>query len=262
MRLRMNLLENSYDFINSSLLFYRFAQEDDGSWKIAFINLVQAIELMTKEKLRRSNKFLVFENIDKPKNTISLAVALDRMIKILELPLDQSDVETIHHAIKLRNQMMHYEIDLSINELKEKYCILFEFATSFHFRFLDGELHDHIDESLWEEEANLMELFRIQFIMYNSEKVYSAFPKEMLEAQYIEEYEINGEIYPRIKYGDEEYGYGLRHTRERCGDCTVKIGEYHVPGCDIEQCPKCKGQSISCGCDDLEYDDNEEDENV
>lgn len=178
----MNLLENSYDFVNSSLLYFGYSEDDERNWKIAFINLVQALELMAKEKLRRANKYFIYENIDRPNNTISLSVALDRMVNILELPLDDKDVSNIRKAIQIRNQMMHYEIDLSIHELKAKYSSLFEFATSFHVRFLDSELHEHIHESLWEVEASLMEFFKTKVILYNNEEVYSAFPKEMIEA--------------------------------------------------------------------------------
>ena len=35
-----------------------------------------------------------------------------------------------------------------------------------------------------------------------------------------------------------------------CGDCGVKEGELHKDGCDMEKCPKCGGQLISCGCYD------------
>ncbi|MEC0234870.1 hypothetical protein P4H71_11080 [Paenibacillus kribbensis] len=128
MRLKMNLLENAYDFLNSSLFYYSHAERDFRAWKIAFINIVQSIELMTKEKLRRSNKFLIYENIDNPKNTISFSLALDRMINILELPLDKDDIQKIKKAIALRNQMMHFEIDFPVQELKAKYSVLFEFV--------------------------------------------------------------------------------------------------------------------------------------
>lgn len=249
MYLKMNLLENAYDFINSSLLYYSYSEEDGRNWKIAFINIVQAIELLAKEKIRQTNKIFVYENIDNPKNTISLSVALDRMLSILELPIDDKDVSTVRKAIQIRNQMMHYEIDLPIHELKAKYSVLFEFATSFHFRFLDGELHAHIHEDLWETEAELMELFKAKFITYYSEEVHSAFPREMLDAQYLVEYIIAGEVFQRIRHGDEVFN-GVRHKNERCAECLVKLGEYHVPGCDWERCPKCFGQAIGCGCGD------------
>jgi hypothetical protein len=248
MRLKMTLLENAYDFLNSSLLYYHYAQESENDWKIAFINLVQSLELMSKEKLRRSNKFLVFENIDRPKNTISLSLALDRMVNILGLTLEDKDISNIRKAIEIRNQMMHFEVDLSVYELKSKYSELFEFITSFHLRFLDGELHSHINMELWEEEASLMEFFKSEVVTYNNVEVNKKYPKEMMQAQSTPVYFFNGEVFPRIRFGDENYGSISIHETGRCHDCNVTLGQYHVFGCDWEQCPKCYGQAIGCGC--------------
>jgi hypothetical protein len=33
-----------------------------------------------------------------------------------------------------------------------------------------------------------------------------------------------------------------------CHDCGVKSGKPHKPGCDVEKCPKCGCQLISCDC--------------
>ena len=35
---------------------------------------------------------------------------------------------------------------------------------------------------------------------------------------------------------------------ERCHDCDCLLGEKHYDGCDVEECPKCHGQLISCEC--------------
>lgn len=37
-----------------------------------------------------------------------------------------------------------------------------------------------------------------------------------------------------------------------CHDCGIAHGNYHHPGCDVERCPRCGGQLISCGCLDEE----------
>lgn len=45
---------------------------------------------------------------------------------------------------------------------------------------------------------------------------------------------------------------------QRCHDCNVKSGGYHHPGCDVERCPQCRGQLISCSCTPDEDEDDDE----
>lgn len=34
----------------------------------------------------------------------------------------------------------------------------------------------------------------------------------------------------------------------RCSDCGAMEGEFHHPGCDWEECPKCGQQLLGCDC--------------
>ena len=75
-------------------------------------------------------------------------------------------------------------------------------------------------------------------------------------------FKIDYEWMPRIRFGDPgdlAYGYREFHDGDQCPDCACRVGQYHHPGCDMEACPKCGEQMISCNCSLTEVSDPEED---
>lgn len=69
-----------------------------------------------------------------------------------------------------------------------------------------------------------------------------------------------GRQVPLWPYGKGPYD---RQGGPRCGDCGVQRGGYHHPGCDLQRCPICRGQLMSCDCmyeDDYDDDDDDEDD--
>ena len=55
----------------------------------------------------------------------------------------------------------------------------------------------------------------------------------------------NQQMYPTIPYINPAT---FDAENPNCHDCGVQIGAKHHPGCDMERCPRCGGQLISCGC--------------
>lgn len=86
------------------------------------------------------------------------------------------------------------------------------------------------------------------FVEYNRTQVASFWPK-MIEAAQRKPASLVTRPLDRIRFGEESW---WKSSQEKpptpCHDCAVLLGQYHVPGCDMEQCPACGGQQIGCGC--------------
>ena len=84
-----------------------------------------------------------------------------------------------------------------------------------------------------------------EHIIYNGMQVIREWPARVAAAQEERAYEIAGVWFLRIRYGHEQR-YPV--PAAPCHDCAVLRGQFHVPGCDVEECPRCRLQAIGCDC--------------
>lgn len=239
------LLDNAYNFIIESLVQYGKAKTDPKKWPFAIFMLIQGLELLIKQVLKNEHPLFIFENIDKPKNTVTITQALDRLSSISKIKLDEKELRLIKKSIHYRNQILHYEISFNNREFKVIYSQLFEFVHYFHRKHLINELHNAIPEKLWKVEADLISYFKNQFIYYNGIEVNKLTPQEIIEFQKFDGILVDDIVYKRIRYGDEEFA---NPNSKVCHDCGCLRGQFHTEGCDVEQCPICEGQFLGCSC--------------
>jgi hypothetical protein len=86
-----------------------------------------------------------------------------------------------------------------------------------------------------------------KYVIYNGVKVVDWWPQKIETAQQTTTCILNGKGFERLRYGSESEDWGA--DRHPCGDCAVLKMQFHVEGCDIEECPSCGDQMISCDCD-------------
>jgi hypothetical protein len=76
-----------------------------------------------------------------------------------------------------------------------------------------------------------------------------AWAEMVARAQHDRTMNIRGRVYQRAPFGSDWLGQAS--PRRTCRDCGAACGEFHIPRCCWEQCPRCGGQAISCECENF-----------
>jgi len=261
---KLNLLENAFDYLNCSLEFVVRARNShsQNEWKFAIINIAHAIELLLKERLRREHKLLIYANIDKYKpitrhtKTVTWQVLIERISFILGDDFENIDAGRLELANKLRNQMVHYDVELSFPAIYHDFANLWNFVRGFTENILDENLLKHINVELRTEFDDLLSLFEDEIVYFNNLFMSRELKDEILQEQANTHITIDDVQYRRIRYGDlEEYdNFDIGSTpyfNQPCHDCLVIKGQVHLLGCDMERCPKCGRQLLGDDCVDI-----------
>ena len=231
--MKISLLENSHSFLKEALDKAVFSEKDPIQWKFAVFNLVQSIELSLKEKLRREHPALIYSDIDRLRNTVSIDQAINRLSKISKLYFSRSDIKTLTSAKKWRNLIVHYEFEINPKELKPLFAKLLGFLSYFHRKHLDDTLDNIVPTALWEKA--------------------------------IEIFEYSSELYERAKklFNEEEIDSDLIWACEKCGwDAFVIqdiINTRYVCGwwANVIECPDCRENFFEDDCKELQTGDEQ-----
>ncbi|MCO7205320.1 hypothetical protein [Pseudoalteromonas sp. CnMc7-37] len=248
-KLKMTLLENSKSFFIESISKAVQAEKSEEHWKFAILLLVQAIETCLKERLRWTQEILIYSNIDKPKHTVDLWLAISRLEKISKVELDSSDFSAIKTASDLRNQIVHFEFNLSIEQIKSNFVTLVGFYTEFCQKHLDEDIIANLPYPLDQEVMKLDKYVdeleqraksRIENEAINSENVWECsackrdsfviedaidtcyvcgYYEPTVECESCSELELESEI-QGVDFGNMK---GIENWKYFCRDCYEKL---------------------------------------
>ncbi|CAK1724170.1 DUF4145 domain-containing protein [Vibrio crassostreae] len=164
---KLDLLENSQSFLIEAVDKAIGAEDEVRHWQFAILNLVQSLELSLKLILKNIHPLFIYENIDNPKNTVSVTKAIDRLSNpnIGNISFIESEKKGMNSAIKLRNQITHSEFELSVDYAQAQFFKVFSLIATVQRRHFDTQVEDILSAEAIE---NLVFLEKSKKILVNN----------------------------------------------------------------------------------------------
>lgn len=155
--LQFDLLTNARDSLRHAVHLLAWKDSTPSNrHKHALLSVFHCAELLLKERLRRVNAALIWENVDQYPSlsawTVSVDKAISRLTSIGNVVFTSEDRATLLACRNLRNAIQHYEFQVPEKEAK----ILLGELLSFVFSFGASQLSAELDEEFKEDDAWIM----------------------------------------------------------------------------------------------------------
>jgi hypothetical protein len=144
--IKFDLLTNAIDSLRRAVELMAWRDVSDGYSRLkhAISHAAHAIELLLKERLRRTNAAFVWENVDKypslEARTVSADTAVARLMKIADVHVSEDDAAQIRSLRRTRNAIEHYEWEATEREARILVGNALSFALSFAQEHLSVDL--------------------------------------------------------------------------------------------------------------------------
>lgn len=146
--INFDLLANAKDSLRQAveLMAWKEVGDDHGRLKHAIGHAAHAVELLLKERLRRTNGALIWENVDKypslEARTVTVDKAVSRLKKIARITITDQDFDQLRSLRRTRNAIEHYEWETTEREAR----LIIGNALSFAFSFAQEHLEIDLSE--------------------------------------------------------------------------------------------------------------------
>ncbi|MBC17131.1 MAG: hypothetical protein CL942_08770 [Desulfovibrio sp.] len=153
--MKLSLYENAQSYLAESLKKAVAAKENDHEWKFAISNLVQAVELFFKERLRREHEWLIFSDVDKRTKTVSIQKAAHRLNALCQLNIEYAEsgkrkpASDLLLAVKCRNDIIHGSISIE-SEQKYLFSRILNYISNFCELQFKLSVKDLCTKDVWE----------------------------------------------------------------------------------------------------------------
>ncbi len=164
---KLSLLENSQSFLVEAVDKAIGAEDDVRHWQFAILNLVQSLELSLKLVLKNIHPLFIYENIDSPKNTVSVTKAIERLSNpdIGNVQFTEKEKQGMTSAIKLRNNITHSEFELSVDYAQAQFFKVFSLIATVQRRHFDTQVEEILSSDAIE---NLLVIEKTKEMLVNN----------------------------------------------------------------------------------------------